>query len=181
MVYDADLRVREMVAAADERVCRLVADAEAARERIAGEARAEGLRDGEARAAATLAAAGAARDRLLAAAERELADLAIAVARKVLGRELAQPGAVRSIAAAALAQARGRREVVLRVSPADAAALRDAAAPLGAILERAALSVREDPALAPGDVVVETEAGHVDARVETQLAALARALAETPP
>ena len=181
MVYDADLRVREMVAAADERACRLVADAESARERIAGEARAEGLRDGEARAAATLAAAGAARDRLLAAAERELADLAIAVARKVLGRELAQPGAVRSIAAAALAQARGRREVVLRVSPADAPALRDAAAPLGAILERAALSVREDPALAPGDVVVETEAGHVDARVETQLAALARALAETPP
>jgi type III secretion protein L len=36
--------------------------------------------------------------------------------------------------------------------------------------------VREDAALARGDAVVETEAGRVDARVETQLAALARAL-----
>jgi flagellar biosynthesis/type III secretory pathway protein FliH len=181
VVYDADQRVREMVARAEERARAVAAEAEAARARIVAEAHAEGLRAGEARAAAALVAAAAARDRLLAGAERELAELAVAVARRVLGRELAAPGAVASLAAAALSEARSRREVVLRVSRADAGELRAAEGALGAVLERAPLAVREDPALAPGDVVVETEAGRIDARIEAQLGALARALAEALP
>jgi flagellar biosynthesis/type III secretory pathway protein FliH len=40
------------------------------------------------------------------------------------------------------------------------------------------LSVEEDGSLAPGDVVVETEAGRIDARIETQLDALRAALEE---
>jgi flagellar biosynthesis/type III secretory pathway protein FliH len=181
VVYDADRRVREMVARAEDRARAVVAESEAARERILAEARAEGHRDGRALAAGALATAAAARERLLAAAEGEVASLAVAVARRVLGRELAEPGAVVPIAAAALAEARARREVLLRVSPADAAELRAAEAPLAAILVRAPLAVREDPSLARGDVVVETEAGRIDARVETQLGALARALAEAVP
>ena len=181
MVYDADLRVRDMVSRAEERARAVLAEAEAARERIAAEARAEGLREGEAKAAAALAAAASARDRLLADVEGEVVALALAVARRVLGRELAAPGAVAALASAALAEARSRREVVLRVSPSDAGALRAAEGALGAVLARAPLALREDPALAPGDVVVETEAGRIDARIEAQLGALARALAEALP
>jgi flagellar biosynthesis/type III secretory pathway protein FliH len=180
-VYDADQRVREMVAAAEARARRLVEEAEAERARLVAEARAEGLREAEARAAATLAAAAGARDRLLAAAEQELAALALAVARQVLGRELSAPGTVASLAAAALAEARDRREVVLRVSPADAPEVHAAGGGLGALLARAPLAVREDPSLGPGDVVVETEGGRIDARLEAQLDAVARALAEALP
>jgi flagellar biosynthesis/type III secretory pathway protein FliH len=40
------------------------------------------------------------------------------------------------------------------------------------------VGIEEDGRLAPGDVVVETEAGRIDARVETQLEALREALVE---
>ena len=180
-VFDADRRVREMVSRAEERARQIVGEAEEARERVLADARAAGVRDAEARAAATLALAAAARDRILADAETEVVDLAVAVARRVLARELAVPDAVVALARAALAEARARRQVVLRVSAADAPGIRAAESPLAAILGRAALEVREDPSLARGDVVVETEAGRIDARVEAQLEIVVRAMAEARP
>jgi type III secretion protein L len=181
-VHDADRRVREMIAAAEATASAIRSAAEADRDRTVREAVEEGRRDGLARAAAALATAAAERDRLLARVEPEVVALALAVARKVLGEELAaRPDAVAALAARALAEARERREVVLRVSPPDAGAVRAAEGRLATVLARAPLVVREDPALRPGDVVVETEAGRVDARVETQLELLARALAEGGP
>jgi type III secretion protein L len=178
--YDAHARARELVAAAEDDARRIRLEAEAEGARVRAEAAEEGRREGLARAAAALAEAAAARDRRLALAEREVAAAAVDVARTIIGRELAQdPGTVADLAARALWAARERRAVTLRVNPADAEAIRDAAGRLAAVLARApGLAVREDPGLARGDAVVETEAGHVDARVETQLAALARALDE---
>jgi flagellar biosynthesis/type III secretory pathway protein FliH len=116
---------------------------------------------------------------MLRDAEREVVALAVAVARKILGRELAaSPGAVVDLAAAAVAEARGRREVVLRVSPADADAIRRDEEKLAAVLHRAPLEIREDPAVAPGGAIVDTEAGRIDAGIESQLAAVARAVEE---
>jgi flagellar biosynthesis/type III secretory pathway protein FliH len=66
--------------------------------------------------------------------------------------------------------------VSLRVHPDDAARLRASRERLEALLVRGSLALREDPAVAPGGAVVETEAGTVDARIETQLDALASAL-----
>ncbi len=178
-VWDADLRVREALAGAEAEARRVVAEAEAARERIVAEATEAGRWEGQARAAAALARAALERDRILAAAEREVAALALAVARKVLGRELRlEREAVIDLAATALAEARTRRKVVLRVSPADAPAIHASEGRLGALLARAHLQIREDASLAPGDAVVDTEAGRIDARVETQLASLGRAIEE---
>jgi len=181
-VHDADRHVREMIAAAEERARAILSGAEAARERIRAEAVEAGRGEGLARTAAALAGAAVARDRRLAAAEREVVALALAVARKVLGHELAGGSpAVAELAARALAEARERRHVLLRVNPADGAAVRAAEGRLAAILRHAPLAVREDPAVAPGAAVVETEAGRVDASVETQLELLARALEEAAP
>jgi type III secretion protein L len=178
-VHDAHRRGRELVEAAEAEASRIIAEAESVRGRLRADAEEEGHRIGAARAAALLALAAAERDRMLASAERELVSLAIAIARKVLGDELAaRPGAVVDLAARALHEARERREVTLRVHPADAPAVRNGGDALGAILRRAPLCVREDPGVAAGSVLVETEAGRVDARIETQLAHLARALEE---
>ena len=178
--FNAAERARAIVAEAEARARELLEAAQAERERIRADAAEQGRAEGLARAGATLVAAAAARDRRLAGAEREVVALALDVARKVLGRELAQdPGAVADLAAQALAVARDRREVTLRVNPEDADAIRAAAGRLGALLARApGLDVREDPAVERGGAVVETEAGRVDARVEAQLAALARAIEE---
>jgi type III secretion protein L len=181
-VHEADRQVRERIAAAEADAGRIHEEAERAAGALRAEAVEEGRREGMARAAAALARAAAERDRRLAAAEREVVAIALAVARRILGRELAErPAAVAELAARALAEARERREVVLRVGPADAPAVRDAEGALGALLVRARLAVREDAALAPGAVVVETEDGRIDAGLEAQLDRLRRALEEVLP
>jgi flagellar biosynthesis/type III secretory pathway protein FliH len=178
-VHEADRHVRDLLAAAEEEARATVAAAHASRERIVAEAAEAGRQEGLARAAGMLAATSRERDRRLAAAEREVVTLALAVARKVLDRELAgRAEAVADLAARALEEARGRRDVLLRVNPADAVAVRAAEGRLSAILLHAPLAIREDPSVAPGAAVVETEAGRVDASIDTQLALLARALDE---
>lgn len=181
-VFDAAARAREIVAEAEAEAGRIRAEALAEREALRAGAVEAGRQEGIGQAAAALAGIAAERDRRLAGLSREVAGLALEVARRVLGRELAgDPAAVVDLAAQALAAARERREVILRVSPADAPALRASAGRLGALLQRApGLELREDPSLAPGGVVVETEGGTIDARVEAQLAALARALEDVP-
>jgi len=181
-VHDADRRVREMVARAEEEARRVREDAQTAREAIRAEAIEEGRREGLARAAAALAAAAAERDRRLAAVEREVMMLALDVARKILGRELAErAGAIADLAALALREARERRDVVLRVNPADARSIRAEEGRLAALLLRAPLQLREDPTVPAGAAVVDTEAGRIDAGIEAQLAALGRALEEALP
>jgi flagellar biosynthesis/type III secretory pathway protein FliH len=179
-VWDADRRVREAAAAAEERARALVADAEAERDRIRDEAREAGRSEGVARAAAALLRAAEERDRILRGAAREVARLAVAVAGKVLGRELAD-GPALPLAEVALAAARARREVILRVNPADAAAVLASGGRLAAALGRPGVEVCEDLSVPPGGAVVETEAGRIDAGIEAQLEVLARALEEAIP
>jgi flagellar biosynthesis/type III secretory pathway protein FliH len=179
-VHDAALRAREVLAAAEVEAAAIRARATADAARVRAEAAEAGRREGTARAAAIHAEAARARDLRLAGAEREVVALAVEVARRVVGRTLElDPGAVVQVAAGALAAARARRQVTVRVHPSDAAAIRAGSARLAALLPRApGLGVLEDPDLAPGDVIVATEAGELDARIETQLGALAAALDE---
>jgi flagellar biosynthesis/type III secretory pathway protein FliH len=170
-------RAAARLAEAEEQAGAIVARAEADREAIRAKAEEAGRRQARAEAGAILAGAARARDRLLAASEREVVAVAIDVARKVIARELStDPAAVGGMAASALGAARVRRQVTLRVHPDDAAATRawGGSGPAGV----PGVGIEEDGRLAPGDVVVETEAGRIDARVETQLEALREALVE---
>lgn len=177
-LHDAGERARLLVREAEEAARRLRADAEADRARVQAEAADVGHAEGLARAAAALVEAAAARDRLLAQAEQEVVRLAIDVAAKILGHALETcPSLVVEAAARAVRAARDRREVALRVHPADAAAVRAASGRLERHLSRASgIVIREDPSLERGGLIVETEAGRVDARFETQLAFVRRAL-----
>jgi flagellar biosynthesis/type III secretory pathway protein FliH len=176
-VHDASLRATEIVRAAEEQARALVSAAATERDRVRAEAAEEGRAQGLASAAGALASAEAERDRRLAALGAEVAAIAVDVARKVLGRELrADPGAVVEIARAALEAARGRRGVTLRVHPRDAPAVRAGEARLRGPLSRCALL--EDERVEPGGAIVESEGGRVDARIETQLAALLEAMRE---
>ncbi len=179
-LHDAAERAREVVARAEETARRIVAGAEEERTRLSREAEMEGREAGLGRAAAALAGAAAARDHLLAGAQGEVVALALDVARKVLGRELAkEPSAIVDLAARAVAAARERTAVAIRSNPADVPALREAEGRLAALLALApGLALRPDPSVPRGSVVVETEAGRIDASVEAQIEALQRALEE---
>ena len=109
--------------------------------------------------------------------EPQLKDLALRIARKILGRELEfHPEAVVDIVKQALSdKARQRREVYLRVNPDDLQYIREHKSELLEVLGRAKeIGLREDPGVEPHGVIIETDAGTIDAQLETQLAVFER-------
>jgi flagellar biosynthesis/type III secretory pathway protein FliH len=171
-VFDAAARARAIVAEAEEEAGRIRGEAEAEASRARARALAEGREAGLARAAAEIVRAAEARDRLVAAAVGDVLDAAAALAARILGREAECDGElVVAMAERALAEARGRRRVTLRVNPADEARLREVGTGLAA-------AVRADPSVSRGGVVVETASGELDGRIEAQVEALRRALDE---
>ncbi len=176
-------RIREKALAEAEET-RQQAQAEA--ERIKKQAHEQGYQEGRAQGATELsrivAQASLRLTQIEAQAVPQLRDLAITIARKVLGRELEfHPDAVVDVIKQALAEkARQRREIVLRVNPEDLATVRERKPELIEVLSRAKeIGVREDPDVARFGVVIETDAGIIDAQLETQLEVFERVLKET--
>lgn len=112
---------------------------------------------------------------VIANAEDELLDLAIAVAERVLRSELgARREAVIPIVRAALETAGSRRIMAIRINPDDCEHLAEHRGELVGGLESARLI--PDSAISPGGCVVEIETGLIDARLESQLQEAARFL-----
>jgi len=150
---------------------------EAWRAEAAAAGREEGLREGRARAAALVLETERRRDEALRQADGLVIDLAVALARRITLEALrAEPGAVAAAVEEALRTARGRRRAVVRLHPAGAAALRAQAGRLAEAAALASVEVVADPSLEPADVLVESECGLVDGRLEVRLAALRRAV-----
>lgn len=118
------------------------------------------------------------RSRLQVELGEEVVGLALAIAGRVLALAVEDPRAARESAQRALRQVGGWERLVLRCHPADEAGLAglvDELRPAGG----GPVAVQVDPAVGRGGVLLETEAGVVDARVEHQLERLARGLRET--
>ncbi|MFI5309063.1 MAG: type III secretion system stator protein SctL [Polyangiales bacterium] len=165
-VADAGERARAILAAAEQQAAALRARAEA-----------EGRASGRAEHAATLLALTEERDRALAAIESQAVELALLAAKRVIGRELEQrPALVAEMVAPLLLRLRRAKTVTLRVHPDDRPALEASLAKLRSAESSGALRVEPDPSLSRGDCVVHSELGSLDARIDTQLAALRRAL-----
>ncbi len=155
------------------------------------EAHAAGLREGEAagrnRAAAdlqpivekfaqTAGELAQLRARLRREAEADTLKLALAIARRVLRRELAiDPDALENLLLGALEKLRGQEIARVRIHPSHAdlvtACLRRGSS--GTTVE-----VIPDPGRPPGTAIFETERGNLDASVETQLQEIERGLAD---
>jgi len=118
------------------------------------------------------------RSRLRDRYERELLEVALGVARKVVQQELAaRPEIWLGMIRAAVRHTVDRERLVLRVPTALATYLRDAAPELRTVLEDVKeVTVVEDPGLKAGGCVIECRFGEVDIGVETQLEAAERAL-----
>lgn len=148
---------------------------------------AQGLEQGRAEGAQQLTEVVAKASQRLQLVEAQLVpqvkDMAVAIARKILGRELEfhPEGVVDIIKQALVEKARLRREIFLRVHPDDLDVVREAKPELVEILSRCKeIGLREDPDVARYGVIIETDAGMIDAQLETQLAVLERVLKNTP-
>jgi len=107
-------------------------------------------------------------------AETDLVKLAIAIARRILRREMTtDPDAMLGLVKAALEKLEGREIERVRVHPADAAAVKQH-------LEQARTGARfevvPEPRLERGAAIFETSRGTLDASVETQLDEIQRGL-----
>ena len=106
--------------------------------------------------------------------ERQMVDLALALARRVVGRELTlAPDLVAAMAHVALQRLGENSPATIRLNPDDYSTV---VSHRGAQWEGAHVSVVPDSAVARGGCLVESDFGVIDASAEAQLGELARAL-----
>jgi flagellar assembly protein FliH len=121
---------------------------------------------------------GAFRARLRDRYERELLEVALGVAKKVVQQELtARPEIWLGMLRAGIRRTVEREHIVVRVPAPLAEFLRERTPELRAALEDVKeLAVVDDPALPPGGCLVESRFGDVDLGVDTQIEAARAAL-----
>jgi flagellar assembly protein FliH len=116
------------------------------------------------------------RPRLRKDAESDMVKLSLAVARRVLRRELAiDPEALHGLVLAALEKLQGQEICRVRVHPSLAGSI---TACLRASPAAAAVEVAPDPSRDPGAVIFETRRGNLDASVDSQLQEIERGLVD---
>ena len=108
--------------------------------------------------------------------EREVVQLSLEIARRILRRELTvDPEAILGLLRAGLESVSIREVLEVRIHPGYVDVIRNALQKLGAPV---AISVVGDPHLEPGAVSVETRRGGFDASAETQLEEIQRGFAD---
>jgi flagellar biosynthesis/type III secretory pathway protein FliH len=153
-----------------------IADASAEARRIRDQARRDGFeagrREGLAAAAGVLVAAQVEAGRRLDRSAADVARIAVHAARTLLGAELsARPDLVRETVDRALNRARRGRRLLLHVNPADVETL-------GELPPN--LEVVADVSIARGGCLVRDGKRTIDARLETRIDAIRRALHGDP-
>jgi flagellar assembly protein FliH len=109
-------------------------------------------------------------------AEESMVELALAVARRILMREIAtDPEAVLGLVKSALERINAREVHRLRLSPEDAEMVRQNR---DVISLPPSVEIAADPGLKPGSALFETARGEVDASVQTQLEEIQRGFAD---
>jgi type III secretion system HrpE/YscL family protein len=182
-VLDAQAQAATIVDAARRTAQQVVGDAHAAADAIRAEARRDGEAAGHAAAeeafTTLLVGARADAERVRRAALSSARALAVRMAEKIVGQVVSlDEAALIAIAGQAMDAVRARTgTVVLRVHPDDLAAMHAARPALVAHVSAAVdLRLIADASVGRNGCVVETPVGRVDGRLDTQLAALERAV-----
>ena len=167
-IYDARLEAARIVGEATARGDEIRAEAERAVAEARGEGFETGRQQGFASATALMVSLQKREEGLRASSEAELKRLAMRIAEKILGREVAaSTETVADIVAAALQSVRTRNALTIRVHPDD----------IHAVAHRFSdLTVVGDLAVTRGGCVIEAQGTRIDGRLEVQLAAIERAL-----
>ncbi len=143
--------------------------------RAAWEARGTALR---AELDSMVAQVGVAREALWARQEPEMVALALDIARQVVKTEVRQnPEVVRALITNAVRRITDKDNVRIRVSVSDAPHVKEMRQDLMELMDGLRhLEIVDDRRVGEGGCVIETNAGTIDAKIETQLSEVARAL-----
>ncbi|MBJ6724745.1 FliH/SctL family protein [Geomesophilobacter sediminis] len=119
------------------------------------------------------------REQLMQESEEELLKLAVAVARKVILREITlDPAILAGMAAAAVEFATREDEIVVRLNRAQYQQLAEDPEYVRLFADNRRVSFKGDPALPAASCLVETVRGNIDAGVDSQLDEILRRLIE---
>ncbi|MDX2153467.1 MAG: FliH/SctL family protein [Bryobacteraceae bacterium] len=172
--------LKQQVLSASEQAQRILAEAAAERERLHAEAFEAGFRAGLAQWETAIAETQRSVRDYIEASRPEVLRLAVRIAEKILGEEVkAAPERLAGIVDEALRSIVRERRVTVYVAPGGRAVLEPARARFEQRLgPDCALRLDEASDLAPGDCRIVSELGAIDARIETQLRLIERALLE---
>jgi flagellar biosynthesis/type III secretory pathway protein FliH len=179
---DADQRAQSVINEAEQKAQAILAQAETEAEQLKTAASEQGFKQGADEAAQKYTAMILEHSKRMDQKEAQVAvqvrQLSLAIAKKIVGKELEfHPDAVVEMAKKHLQSVRQRKEVYLRVAPVDVEQLREHKRELLDQLGRAKeIEIRADDALTQGSMIIETDAGTIDARLETQLQVIERVL-----
>lgn len=111
-------------------------------------------------------------------AERQIIEIAISIARKILKREIEEnPMTILPVVKEALQKVMDQDLIVLRVNPEDTEMLKHAQRDLQQIIGgEKQLSIIADQTINPGGCMIDTSCGTVDASIDNQLSVIKLAL-----
>lgn len=123
----------------------------------------------------------AARETLWASQESEMVALTFDIAQQVIKTEVTQnPDVVRAVIANAVRRITDKENVRIRVSVSDAPHVKEMRQEILEFMDGLRhLEIVDDRRVGDGGCVIETNAGTIDAKIETQIAEVARALGVT--
>jgi len=119
-----------------------------------------------------------AREQLWQQQEPEMLALTLAIARQVVKTEVQQnPEVIRQVISNAIRRATDKENIRIRVSIADSLGVKEMRDDLLEVIDGLRhLEIIDDRRVGDGGCVIETNAGTIDAKIETQLGEVARAL-----
>lgn len=122
------------------------------------------------------------RHKIIESAEPELVRLSVAIAERILHAHVAlEPATVLEMTRSAISRIVDREMITVRVNPADLELMREHREQLMAMNDVDNMRLIEDQRVDRGGVILETEAGTVDAKLTTQLREVRRLMAVPPP
>ena len=168
--FEARTTAKDIINDAKKQAEEIKAEAEREKEKVFAKAAEDAKADVMAKATEEIARAKMQAGQILAESEKDIIELALKIAAKIIGRDLErEPEIIIEICATATESARGAKAMILRVNPKDGALLREKKPKLmeqiGRTLE---LAIRDDADVEPGGCLIQTEFGTIDAQLKTQ-------------
>lgn len=176
--YEAKTVGKEIIAKAQAQADEIKAEAHRFKEEVFAKARDEAKADVQARAAEELARAKMQAGQIIADAEKDVLELALKVAAKIISRDLErEPEVLLEIVANCTEAARSAKAMILKVHPDDGKVLREKRPRLIELIGRAVdISIRDDAEVERGGCVIQTEYGTIDGQIRTQFEMLRNVL-----
>lgn len=114
------------------------------------------------------------REQVLGIVEPQLAELAMDIARKIIGEELqVNPDVVINVTGQALTKVKAQEEVIIKVNPEELDYVKENRDVFVKLVEGLKnLEIVSDPRVDKGGCMIETSLGSADGRIKTQLAAI---------